>query len=107
MGFIHTRGWIFGYKLHIVSSTSSLIVPLAADVTTTANMPDNQVYPDLTSSSTSTLKPLDLSSQIIKKVQFMVEYPGYDDQGLYQLSIKMGFQIVCPVVDTGTRQKND
>jgi len=41
-GFSHTRGWIFGYKLHMVSSTDSIIVPLAADVTT-ANMPDNQV----------------------------------------------------------------
>ena len=31
-GFSHTRGWIFGYKLHMVSSTDSIIVPLAADV---------------------------------------------------------------------------
>ena len=44
-GFSHTRGWIFGYKLHLISSTDSLIVPLAADVTT-ANISDNQVYPD-------------------------------------------------------------
>ena len=34
-GFSHTKGWIFGYKLHMVSSTdSSIIVPLSADVTT-------------------------------------------------------------------------
>ncbi len=26
-GFSHTRGWIFGYKLHIVSSTHSIVVP--------------------------------------------------------------------------------
>jgi hypothetical protein len=26
-GFSHTRGWIFGYKLHLISSTGSLIVP--------------------------------------------------------------------------------
>ncbi|CAN5866034.1 hypothetical protein BH23THE1_BH23THE1_23250 [soil metagenome] len=45
-GFSHTREWIFGYKLHIVSSTDSIVVPLSADVTT-ANIPDNQVYPDL------------------------------------------------------------
>jgi len=32
-GFSHTRGWIFGYKLHLISSTGSLIVPLAADFT--------------------------------------------------------------------------
>jgi hypothetical protein len=43
-GFSHTKGWIFGYKLHIVSSTgSSIIVPLSADITT-ANIPDNHVY---------------------------------------------------------------
>ena len=24
-GFSHTKGWIFGYKLHIVASTGSII----------------------------------------------------------------------------------
>ena len=43
-GFSHTKGWIFGYKLHMVSSTGSIVVPLSADVTT-ANVHDNQVYP--------------------------------------------------------------
>ena len=42
-GFSHTKGWIFGYKLHLISSTGSIIVPLAADFTT-ANIPDNQMY---------------------------------------------------------------
>ncbi len=46
-GFSHTRGWIFGYKLHMVSSTGSVVVPLSADVTT-ANVQDNQVYEGLT-----------------------------------------------------------
>ncbi len=32
-GFSHTKGWIFGYKLHITSSTGSLIIPLSADFT--------------------------------------------------------------------------
>jgi hypothetical protein len=41
--FSHTRGWIFGYKLHLISSTGSLIVPLSADYTR-ANVPDNQIY---------------------------------------------------------------
>lgn len=87
-GFSHTRGWIFGYKLHMVSNTdSSIIVPLSADVTT-ANIPDNQVYPTLVSS---------LSSETIKKIHFIVADPGYDDKSLYDLSMKMGFQLVCPV----------
>lgn len=93
-GYSHTRGWIFGYKLHLVCNTdpSSIIVPLVADVTMTANVPDNQVYPDLISASTSSL-----SSEIIKKVHFMVADPGYDDHDLYESSIKKGFQLVCPV----------
>jgi hypothetical protein len=33
-GFSHTKGWIFGYKLHLISSTGSIIVLLAADFTT-------------------------------------------------------------------------
>ena len=90
-GFSHTRGWVFGYKLHMISSTNSLIVPLTADVTT-ANIPDNQVYPELTSSSKSGLSP-----EIIKKVHFMVADPGYDDHDLYESSLKIGFQLVCPV----------
>lgn len=94
-GFSHTRrGWIFGYKLHMVSSTGSLIVPLAAYVTT-ANIPDNQVYPEPTPTPTPT--SLYLSPEIIKKVYFMVADPGYDVQDLYESSLKIGFQLVCPV----------
>jgi Transposase DDE domain len=95
-GYSHTRGWIFGYKLHMICSTdpSSIIVPLAADVTT-ANIPDNQVYQALTSSSTTTTASL--SAEIIKKVHFMVADPGYDDHQLYESSLKTGFQLVCPI----------
>ncbi len=28
-GFSHTKGWIFGYKLHMISSTGLTILPLA------------------------------------------------------------------------------
>lgn len=86
-GFSHTKKWVFGYKLHMVSSTDSPIIPLSADVTT-ANIPDNQVYSKLSSS---------LSSEIIRKTYFMVADPGYDDKSLYDLSMNMGFQLVCPV----------
>jgi hypothetical protein len=46
------------------------------------------VYPTLVSS---------LSSETIKKIHFIVADPGYDDKSLYDLSMKMGFQLVCPV----------
>ncbi len=53
-GFSHTKGcWLFGYKLHIISSTDSIVIPLSADITT-ANVQDNQVYQVLTSSLPST-----------------------------------------------------
>ncbi len=88
-GYSRTKGWIFGYKLHMVSTTGySIVVPLSADVTT-ANVPDNQVYDELTPSS--------LSSTTIKKIHYMVADPGYDDRNLYDLSIVMGFQLVCPM----------
>ena len=52
-GYSHTKGWVFGYKLHLTSTTAAaagdLIVPLTADVTT-ANVQDNQMYVTLTSS---------------------------------------------------------
>ena len=42
-GFSHTKEWIFGYKLYLISSISSILVPLIADFTT-ANIPNNQIY---------------------------------------------------------------
>lgn len=86
-GFSHTKGWIFGYKLHLISSTGSIIVPLAADFTT-ANIPDNQMYNILTAS---------LPLAIIRRTLYMSADPGYDDHELYDLSTEMGFQLVCPV----------
>jgi Transposase DDE domain len=56
-GFSHTKGWVFGYKLHLISSTGSTtitVVPLAADFTT-ANVQDNQLYNPMTASSSSSV----------------------------------------------------
>ena len=88
-GFSHTKGWIFGFKLHLVASTGSIIVPLAADFTT-ANIPDNQMYNILLTTS--------LPITITRRTLFMSADPGYDDDHeLYDLSTDMGFQLVCPV----------
>ncbi len=87
LGYSHTKGWIFGYKLHMVSSTGSVVVPLSADVTT-ANVQDNQVYQGLT---------FRLPSTTLKKTHYIAADPGYDDSDLYDLSMNMGFQLVCPV----------
>jgi hypothetical protein len=86
-GFSHTKGWIFGYKLHMISSTDSIIVPLSADFTT-ANIPDNQIYSILTAS---------LPITITERTLYMSADPGYDDHELYGLSTELGFRLVCPV----------
>ena len=41
-GYSHTKGWVFGYKLHLTCTTGDLIVPLTAHITT-ANIPDNKM----------------------------------------------------------------
>lgn len=83
-GFSHTKGWIFGYKLHMISTTGSIIVPLAADFTT-ANVQDNQMY-----------NPM-ISSSLFIEIRYMMGDSGYDDHKLYDLSTKRGFELVCPV----------
>jgi hypothetical protein len=89
-GYSHTKGWIFGYKLHLTCTTGDLIVPLTADVTT-ANVQDNQMYVPLTSYSSSAVLSLPLTF-------YMVADPGYDDKKLYEYSKKtLGIDLVCPV----------
>ena len=89
-GFSHTKGWIFGYKLHMISSTGSTIVPLAADFTT-ANMQDNQMYNPMTSSSSFS------TTTIPEEICYMIGDSGYDDHKLYELSTNRGYALVCPI----------
>jgi hypothetical protein len=92
-GFSHTKGWIFGYKLHITSSTGSLIVPLSADFTQ-ADVQDNQMYYAITSS-------------LPQGIRYMAADCGYDDHKLYNLSITRGFEIVCPVSEIYNHTSNE
>ena len=95
-GYSHTKGWVFGYKLHLTSTTAAaagdLIVPLTADVTT-ANVQDNQMYVALTSPNSPSSSVFSLPS-----VLHMAADPGYDDRKLYEYSKKtLGMDLVCPV----------
>jgi hypothetical protein len=82
-GFARTKGWIFGYKIHIVSSTGRMVIPLSASVTT-ANVPDNQMYQELT-------------GQLAGAVRYIVADAGYDDWKLYDYTIRRGARLVCPI----------
>jgi hypothetical protein len=92
-GFSHTKGWIFGYKLHITASTGSLIVPLSADFTQ-ADVQDNQMYSAITSS-------------LPEGIRYMAADSGYDDHKLYDLSTKRGFELVCPVSEIYNHTSNE
>jgi len=88
-GRSRTKGWIFGYKLHMISSTDPLstVVPLSADVTT-ANISDKPAYTDTVSS---------LLPETLKKIHYMVADPGFSGKKQYDFSLRKQFQLVCPV----------
>lgn len=90
-GYSHTKGWVFGYKLHITSTTGKIIVPLTADVTT-ANVPDIRMYIPLTPSSSC------FSAFSLPYLLYIIADPGYDAKELYEYSKKvLGIDLVCPV----------
>jgi hypothetical protein len=87
-GYSHTKGWVFGYKLHLTCTTGKIVVPLTADITT-ANVPDNRMYVPLTSLS---------SIFSLSSLRYLVADPGYDAKKLYKYSKKvLGIDLVCPV----------
>ncbi|MDE1765563.1 MAG: transposase [Thaumarchaeota archaeon] len=82
-GFSATKGWQFGYKLHISCSTGQMVVPLSASVTT-ANVYDNQVYRGL-------VEPLP------DCIRYVVADAGYDDWKLYDYTRQRAARLVCPI----------
>ena len=83
-GYGRTKGWIFGYKMHLACSTGSLIVPLSADFTT-ANITDNMMYESMTSSLPTGM------------VRYVVGDEGYDDHKLCDFSRYRGYLLVFPL----------
>lgn len=82
-GFARTKGWMFGYKMHMCCSTGKLVVPLSAGITT-ANIPDNMIHQKL-------VGPLPES------VRYVVADLGYHNHKLYDYSRQHGIQLVCPI----------
>ena len=82
-GFSGTKGWQYGYKLHMSCSTGKLVVPLSAGVTT-ANIHDSQMYQNM-------IKDLP------DCIRYFVADAGYDDHKLYDYSRQRGARLVCPV----------
>lgn len=82
-GFARTKGWIFGYKIHVVSSTGKLVVPLSS-CTSTANVYDNQLY-------------CNIIEQLPDGMRYVVADGGYDDWKLHDYTRRRGMGLVCPI----------
>lgn len=82
-GYSKSKGWVFGYKLHMSCSTGGLVVPLSADFTA-ANIADNQIYKSLT-------------HLLANKLENIIADPAYDDGKLYQHSEENNLRLVCPI----------
>lgn len=82
-GYSKSKGWIFGYKLHMSCSTGNLIIPLSADVTT-ANVSDNTVYDGLIDS-------------LAGWISHILADPAYDDGSLYTSSENNNMRLICPI----------
>ncbi len=82
-GFSKTRGWAFGYKLHMSCSTGKIAVPLTACITT-ANIYDPRMYDIL-------VEPL---AGLVNNVAADSIYSGKE---LYDYSEKKGVVLVCPI----------
>jgi hypothetical protein len=80
-GKSRTKGWVFGYKLHMSCSTGRLIVPFSADFTT-ANVPDSHIYGRVTSS--------------LRGVRYVDGDEGYDVDDLYEMSRQRGSTSSAP-----------
>jgi hypothetical protein len=84
-GYSHTKeGWVFGYKLHLTSTTGDLVVPLTAAYVTTANVPDNRIYVPLTSSSSSS------SVVSLPYLLYIITDSSYGDKKLYGYNKSIG-----------------
>ncbi len=82
-GFSATRGWIFGYKMHLSCTTGDVIVPLSASIST-ANVPDNKKYQEI-------VEPLP------GIVRYIVADAGYEDYKLYDYSRQKEIRLVYPI----------
>jgi len=82
-GYSKSKGWVWGYKVHMSCSTGKLIVPLSADVST-ANVHDGKMYCVLIESLAGLVKNILCD-------------PAYDDSKLYHFSNKKHLRLITPI----------
>ena len=82
-GFSKSKGWVFGYKLHMSCSTGKLAVPLSACITT-ANVYDPKMYDVLV-------------GPLAGLVSYVAADSLYSGSEQYDSSKDKGIVLVCPI----------
>jgi hypothetical protein len=82
-GFSKSKGWAFGYKLHMCCSTGKMSVPLTADIST-ANIYDPHRYDTLT-------------DPLAGLAPYIAADSLYSSEELYHSSKEKGILLVCPI----------
>ena len=82
-GLSNSKGWVWGYKLHMSCSTGKLVVPLSTCITT-ANVSDNKPYCRIIES-------------LARLLQNILCDPAYDDSSLYESTNNYGMRLICPI----------
>jgi len=92
-GYSLTRGWVWGYKLHLISTVKPCIVPLAWLVTT-ANFQEGPRFIGLA-------KPMvELAKNNLKKIKTFLGDSAYEGKDIYQWSKKeQKINFICPIKD--------
>lgn len=82
-GKSHTKGWVFGYGAHTVTSTGKVVIPLCAYVTP-ANVSDRKVFEKM-------------AAKLPKETKFIVADNGYDDKDSRAKAKQNGIKLVTPI----------
>lgn len=92
-GYSITRGWVWGYRLHLISTVKPCIVPLTWLITT-ANLQEGPKFSGLA-------KPVvELAKSSLGKIKTFLGDSAYEGKDIYQWSKKeQKIDFICPIKD--------
>ena len=92
-GYSLTRGWVWGYKLHLISTVKPCIVPLSWLITT-ANFQESPEFIGLAKTA------VELAKSKLKKIKAFLGDSAYEGKEIYQWSKKeQKIAFICPIKD--------
>lgn len=91
-GFSKSRGWVWGYKLHLICTTKPAIAPLRWFITT-ANIQEGPKFLEL-------LKPLlDFAYSKNKRIKAILADSAYEAMYIYNECKSHMINFICPIKD--------